>query len=101
MPIRRITFLDQFVDNILSMSSRLDPSWSVISSVQTFGGDRCVDVFVRPNGSFGYEEFRRDPEDMGVWTPLHYFSQQEFSNENEVIDAARRSVPWFALLSDG
>jgi len=81
------------------MSSRLDPSWTVISSIQTFEGDRCVDFFVRPNGTFGYEEFRRDPEDMGAWTALHYFSQREYPSENEAVDAARISVPWFDLMS--
>ena len=29
-------------------------------------GMRCVDLFRRPDGTFGYEEFRRDPEDQGV-----------------------------------
>ena len=78
------------------MSSRLDPSWSVLSSIQTFEGDRCVDFFFRPDGTFGYEEFRRDPEDMGVWTPLHYFSQTSFVSAQEAVAAARRSVPWLA-----
>jgi len=32
------------------------PGWAI---------DRCVDVFARPDGTFGFEEFRRDPEDMG------------------------------------
>jgi hypothetical protein len=88
------------VGNIANMSSRLDPSWIVISSAQTFEGDRCVDVFVRPNGSFGYEEFRKDPEDMGAWTPLHYFSDKQFSSEDEVIDAAKRTVSWFGQFSE-
>jgi hypothetical protein len=30
-------------------------------------------VFARPDGSFGFEEFRRDPEDVGAWTPVSYF----------------------------
>jgi hypothetical protein len=77
------------------MSSRLDPSWVVVTSVQTLSGDRCVDIFVRPSGTFGYEEFRRDPEDMGAWTPLHYYSDQEFPGLDETIAAARRSVAWF------
>jgi len=97
---REAIFLIQIVGSILKMSSRLDPSWTVISSIQTFDGDRCVDIFVRPNGTFGYEEFRKDPEDLGAWTPLHYFSDREFSNEDEAVDAARRSVSWFGQLSE-
>lgn len=69
-----------------------------MTSVQTFGGDRCVDIFSRPDGTFGFEEFRRDPEDMGAWTPLHYYSDQQYSSASEASDAARRSLPWFAAL---
>src|SRR5215831_16160475 len=47
------------------MSRRLDKSWTVVASYQTSEADRCVDVFSRPEGTFGFEEFRRDPEDMG------------------------------------
>ena len=76
------------------MSSRLDRSWSVLSSHQTFDASRCVDVFARPNGTFGFEEFRRDREDVGVWTPVSYFSAHEYSSESDVLKAARRLVPW-------
>lgn len=83
------------------MSSRLDRSWSVRSSHQTFDASRCVDVFARPNGTFGFEEFRRDPEDMGVWTPASYFSAHEYSSESDVLEAARRLVPWLgSVLED-
>ena len=80
------------------MSSRLDPSWKVLTSVQTPGGDRCVDVFLRPSGTFGFEEFRRDPEDMGMWTPLHYYCDKEFTDLEATLRAARRTVSWYALL---
>jgi hypothetical protein len=63
------------------MSSRLDRSWSVLSSHQTFDASRCVDVFARPNGTFGFEEFRRDPEDVGVSTPVGYFYSRVFERE--------------------
>jgi hypothetical protein len=82
------------------MSSRLDPSWRVEGSVQTHEGDRCVDVFVRGDGSYGFEEFRRDPEDMGRWTPLHYFSDREYTSESGAWDAARRAVPWLGSVID-
>jgi hypothetical protein len=47
------------------MSQRLDKSWSVLVSYQTVDASRCVDIFSRPDGTFGFEEFRRDPEDRG------------------------------------
>ena len=76
------------------MSSRLDKSWLVLASHQTVDAGRCVDIFSRPNGTFGFEEFRRDPEDMGVWTPVSYYSGLEFASEGEAVQAARQSVPW-------
>lgn len=76
------------------MSSRLDKSWKVLSSLQNPEGDRCVDVFWRPDGSFGFEEFRKDPEDMGAWTPIASFSGRAFTTEDEAVAAARHEVPW-------
>jgi hypothetical protein len=80
------------------MSSRIDKSWLVLVSHQTDEGNRCVDIFSRPNGTYGFEEFRRDPEDMGAWTPVSYFSGREYPTESKVIEAARIAVPWLSLL---
>jgi hypothetical protein len=89
------------ISNVRVMSSRLDPSWMVITSHQTFEGDRCVDIFSRPNGTFGFEEFRRDPEDMGAWTPISYFSGHEYNSYVEAVGAAKLKVPWLrSLLGD-
>jgi hypothetical protein len=75
------------------MSARLDRSWTVLVSHQTSEADRCVDIFWRPEGSFGFEELRRDPEDMGARTPIAYFSGREFSTEAEATVAAKQAVP--------
>ena len=89
------------VGNVVVMSSRLDPSWSVLASYQTFEADRCVDIFSRPDGTFGFEEFRRDPEDMGTWTPISYFSGHEYNSYVEAVRAAKLKVPWLrSLLGD-
>ena len=82
------------------MSARLDPSWSVVASLSTPAVDRCVDIFRRPDGTFGFEEFRRDPEDMGNWTPIAYYSGREFANEAEAIAAARDVVAWLPAVLD-
>jgi hypothetical protein len=83
------------------MSARLDPTWKVIASPSTRAVDRCVDIFVRGDGTFGFEEFRRDPEDMGVWTPVAYFSGREFAAEAEAVAAARDAVKWLGAVLDG
>jgi hypothetical protein len=81
------------------VSSRLDKSWSVLASHQTAEGNRCVDIFTRPDGTFGFEEFRRDPEDMGAWTPVQYFSGRAYPTESDAIEAAKRAVPWFEPIA--
>jgi hypothetical protein len=63
--------------------------------------DRCVDIFLRPDGTFGFEEFRRDPEDRGAWTPVAYFSGQDYDTEAEALAAARTRVPWLGDVLDG
>jgi hypothetical protein len=83
------------------MSARLDPSWNVLASPSTPAVDRCVDVFSRPDGTFGFEEFRRDPEDMGTWTPIAYYCGREFSTEDEALAAACIAVSWLAGVLDG
>lgn len=82
------------------MSSRLNKNWRVLASPSTPAVDRCVDLFVRPDGTFGFEEFRRDPEDMGAWTPVAYYSERKFFSEQDALEAAQRSVPWLAEVLD-
>ena len=81
------------------MSSRLDASWKVLASPSTANVDRCIDIF-EPDGTFGFEEFRRDPEDRGAWTPVAYFSQQEYDSEADALAAARQRVPWLDDVLD-
>jgi len=82
------------------MSSRLDPAWTVWASLQTTQTDRCVDFFSRPDGTFGFEEFRRDAEDMGVWTPIAYFSATTYRSQPDAVAAARRLVTWLGEILD-
>ena len=82
------------------MSSRLDNSWMVLASYQTDEANRCVDIFSRPDGTYGFEEFRRDPEDMGAWTPVSYYSGREYPTESEVLAAAKSAVSWLAPQLD-
>jgi len=78
------------------MSRRIDKSWTVFDSVENPEHDRCVDLFSRPDGSFGFEEFRRDVEDAGAWTPVQYFSGAVYPSRNGALEAATRSVTWLA-----
>ncbi|MGB7298646.1 MAG: hypothetical protein WA888_20420 [Burkholderiaceae bacterium] len=80
------------------MSNRLHKSWTVLQSLESIEGDRCVDIFERPDQSFGFEEFRRDAEDMGHWTAVSYYSSLNFNSKEVTLRQARRYVPWLAAL---
>ena len=54
------------------------------------------DMFSRPDGSYGFEEFRRDIEDSGQWTPVQYYSGIAYGSPIDALDAAERCVPWLA-----
>ena len=78
------------------MSGRIDKSWLVFASIENAQHDRCVDLFRRPDGSYGFEEFRRDPEDAGGWTPVRYFSGAIHASAPDAFDAAVKAVAWLA-----
>jgi hypothetical protein len=59
---------------IYTVWMRIDKSWVVFAIIENNEHARCVDIFVRPDKSFGFEEFQRDVEDAGNWTPTAYFS---------------------------
>ena len=69
----------------------------VLESLHNPTADRCVDIFVRDDGTFGYEEYRRDYEDGGGWFPLQRYSHQAFLTRDQAIVQAKSTVPW--LLS--
>jgi hypothetical protein len=72
----------------------------VIRSINEAGESRCVDVFRRPDGSFGFEEFRRDIEDARGWFAVGVYSAKVFSDEESAFAAARRAVAWLATRAD-
>ena len=76
------------------MSRRIDKSWTVLVSLETDDGLRCVDIFRRPDGTFGYEEFRRDPEDQGAWTPMGFASGLSYASVEQARAAAAAAVQW-------
>jgi len=69
--------------------------WKVLASWENDEKDRCVDIFERPDGSFGFEEYRRDPEDSG-WTRIADHSYRRYPLRAEAETAAHASVRWLA-----
>jgi len=66
----------------------------VMLSINMPGNEICVDIFMRANGTFGFEEFRRDPEDARDWFPIGGYAHQTFDSFEEAKHAAQRRVGW-------
>jgi len=66
----------------------------VIRSLHNDEVDRCVDILRHEDGTFGFKEFRRDPEDRGGWTLVSYNPQKIYSTEDQAVAAARAAVVW-------
>jgi hypothetical protein len=77
---------------------RIDKSWVVFTSIENDEHNRCVDIFFRPDRSVGFEEFRRDVEDAGAWTPTAFYSGLEFETLELAYAAAEKSVQWLAAI---
>jgi hypothetical protein len=70
-----------------------DKSWLVLASIENFERDRCVDLS-SPDGTYGFDEFRRDVEDRGEWTPVSYYSGSIFEYREAAPAAAMQSAMW-------
>jgi len=73
----------------------------VLTSLQNSERDRCVDIFVRADGTFGFEEYRRDPEDVSGLFPLHRYSHLVFSTAEDALAQAKSKVEWMITGSEG
>ncbi len=68
----------------------------VCASLQNREGDHCVDLFVREDGSFGFEEYRRDAEDQKGWFSLQRYSSRVFAAQELALASARATIAWLA-----
>ncbi len=73
---------------------------TVLRSIDSQGENRCVDVFMRPDGTFGFEEFRRDFEDNRGWFPVGFFGDRIFDSENDALLEARLQISWLNEAMD-
>ena len=83
------------------MSSRLDKSWVVLASHQTDEANRCVDIVSRPDGTYGFEVFRRDPEEMGAWIPVSLGTRRVRPNQITTISATKNGISSILSTSNG
>ena len=66
----------------------------VVASLQTDDGFRCVDIVRRPDGSFFWDEWRRDPEDPSGWHGTGRHSVGDFATEENADRDARQNFDW-------
>ena len=70
----------------------------VLRSIETGDSVRCVDIFIRPDTTFGFEEYRRDIEDQRGWVPVGFHAEQVCSTEAAAFDQAIAKVTWLSMV---
>lgn len=76
------------------MKDGTDAKPLVLVSHETPDGLRCVDLLKRADGSFGFEEYRRDPDDGRGWYAVGGTGDISFKSRKAMLDAARRNISW-------
>ncbi|MFL2787148.1 MAG: hypothetical protein ACJZ87_11825 [Paracoccaceae bacterium] len=66
----------------------------VVLSVNHDGATICVDVFQRSDGTFGFEEYRRDPEDNAGWFTIGHHAHLVLADIKSAKDAAIQHIHW-------
>ena len=69
----------------------------VLESFESEESTHCLDIFLREDKSFGFEEFRRDPEDRGVWQCLYKYGRAPYATGQEALEAAKEAVAWLDM----
>jgi hypothetical protein len=68
----------------------------VLTSLESADGFRCVDILRRADGTFGFKEFRRDPEDAGRWTLVADYFDRIYPTQDAALSGATSMIPWLA-----
>ncbi len=82
------------VDEVMMVRTVVKPR--VVDSILNSSGEHCTDIFCRDDGSFGFEEYRRDPEDGRGWFALHRFGDLVFATQEAALADARSRIAWLA-----
>lgn len=74
------------------------PRHLVLISIETDDQNRCVDIFLRSDGSAGFEEYRRDAEDGRGWFAIGHHAGKSYATSEAAKAAALAAVPWLAAV---
>jgi hypothetical protein len=69
---------------------------NVVTTVHNRDADRCVKIIKQADGTFGFQELRREPEDAGRWTLVSEVSRTDFTTHVQALAAAQEEVAWLS-----
>ena len=61
----------------------------VINSINNDDNNLCIDFFIRNNNTFGYQEYRKDPENISGWYRIGNYDHKIFLSETMHIKMQR------------
>jgi len=74
-------------------------NYRVTKSVDNQELNRCIDIIELQDGSYRFQEWRREPEDISGWFLMLDSYPNIFMSEAEAITAAKRAVTWYGNLN--
>lgn len=66
----------------------------VVNSINSEDNRHCIDFFKRKDGTFGFEEYRRDIEDYNRWFKIGSFDTLFFSTYEDAQNVALTKISW-------
>mgnify|MGYP001218263758 FL=1 len=66
----------------------------VVNSINNDRNNLCIDFFIRKNKTFGYQEYRKDPENMTEWYRIGNYDHKIFLSKNEAYQDAKKRIVW-------
>ena len=66
----------------------------VINSINNDDNNLCIDFFIRNNNTFGYQEYRKDPENMTEWYRIGNYDHKIFLTKDEAYQDAKKTIVW-------
>ena len=90
----------RYAANVIPKERLLPEKNVVVRSFNMDGDNCCVDIFRRPDGTYGFEEYRREPEDGRGWFAIGNYSSRSFATLMNALTNAKASVRWLALIAN-
>ena len=66
-----------------------------INSINNDDNNLCIDFFIRNNNTFGYQEYRNDPENISGWYRIGNYDHKIFLSKNDAYQDAKNKIVWF------